>query len=201
MIDSLRRCERRARERARAGEARARASASTCSSRCTAPSQRRRRRRGSAPIVDALCDARARGTPVVFPIHPRTRARLASRRAGAARGRGRPLHRARRLPRLPLAAGRRRRDPDRLRRRPGGDRPRSASPATRCAPTRSGPSPSRTARTRCSATTRGDPPCRPPAGRDAVRDPAVGRPRRRARADVIRSPRARREVLEAAWSR
>ena len=107
--------------------------ASTCSSRCTArPTSTTRR--GSAASSTRSSSSAAR-FPVVFPIHPRTRARLGDDGAlGAPRGRRRALHRAGRLPRLPLAAGRRRRGRDRLRRRAGGD-----VGARRPAATRSGP--------------------------------------------------------------
>ncbi len=71
-------------------------------------------------IVEALISLGERA-PVVFPIHPRTRARLRETH-GLRRltERRRALHRAGRLPRLPLAPGRRGRDRDGLRRRAGG---------------------------------------------------------------------------------
>ncbi len=57
------------------------------------------------------------------------------------RGRRRPLHRAGRLSRVPVAPGRRGRDPDRLGRRSRKRRRRSASLATRSGPTPSARSP------------------------------------------------------------
>ena len=61
--------------------------------------------------------------PVLFPVHPRTRARLTGEVEIAPRP---PPGRPGRLPRVPLPRSRRRRRPDRLRRHPGRDHlPRS----------------------------------------------------------------------------
>ena len=166
--------------------------ASTCSSRCTG--------RPTSTTRRALADRRRRWSawprtrPVVFPIHPRTRARLGrGRRPRPPRGRRRALHRAGRLPRVPVAAGRRRRDRDRLRRRAGGGvgarRPLLHVPPEHRAPDHADPRDQRPARRRSGRDRRGPPGRLRPA--DAVRDPAVGRPRRRARRGRRWSPTTR----------
>ena len=105
-----------------------------------------------AGIVNGLCTLAAEA-PVLFPVHPRTRARLAAGTRSAAReGRG-ALRGSRRLPRLPLARVRRGNDRHRLRRACRRRRPRWASRVTRCARTPSARSRSAAAPTSCSATT------------------------------------------------
>ncbi len=69
--------------------------------------------------MSALGRGRAASCRSLFPVHPRTRARLEE--LGLDAQRGRHARRARRLPRLPLARGRRRGGPHRLGRDPGGD--------------------------------------------------------------------------------
>ena len=154
MIDSLRRCE----KRARATRARGRRSASREREYVLVTLHRPvQRRRPGAPVGDRrrASSSSPRTRPVVFPIHPRTRARLAEDGAlGRLEARRRALHRAARLPRLPVAAGRRRRDRHRLRRRPGGGLGARRRAASRSARTPSGRSRSPTAPTSCSATTR-----------------------------------------------
>ena len=147
-------------------------------------------------IVIALI-ALAAHCPVVFPMHPRTRARLAGQRQPqGARGRGRPLHRSARLPRLPLAAGGRRRDRHRLRRHPGGG-VRARRELLHLPPEHRAPRHAH-ARHKHAARRRPDGDRPRPAvrlGPDAVGDPALGRPRRRAgrrRAGRALRARARR---------
>ena len=131
---------------------------------------------GSARSSAALTEL-ARTAPVVFPIHPRTRARLAVDGLDrTARGRRRSLHRPGRLPRLPLAPGRRRRDRDRLGRRPGGGLRARRRVLHASGRTPSGRSRSPTAPTRCSATTRARSPASASAPPTPAADPAVGRP-------------------------
>ena len=91
-------------------------------------------------IVTALIDAR-RATARWCSRSTRARARGSQGSGDLDRPRGgrRPLHRAGRLPRLPVAAGRRRRDRDRLRRRPGGGVRAGRRAASRSARTPSGP--------------------------------------------------------------
>ena len=124
--------------------------------------------------------ALAREMPVVFPVHPRTRKMMegVERRAP-----GPAADRAARLPRLPLAARRRRRRPHRLRRHPGGDdlprRPLLHPARQHRAPGHDhAPAP-----TPCSASTRRrSPASRPrwPSAADSAQRAAaaLGRPRR-----------------------
>ena len=122
---------------------------STCSAarvraRHPAPPVQRRRAAASCGASSRRSRRWPRAAPVVFPVHPRTRAAPAGRRARCRASRP-PACAAwtRGLPRLPRPRDRRRRDRDRLRRRAGGGRRRSASRASRCAATPSARSRSR----------------------------------------------------------
>ena len=164
--------------RRRGAPARRRRPASTCSSRCTAPRSSTGRcsadDRWRAGRLAARCRSSSRSIP-------RTRKMLGGDRARAP---GPAAARPARLPRLPLAAGRRRAPssptPAASRRR----RPTSASPASPCATTPSARSPSAPAPTPCSASTRAH--RRDPGGARRPRRapdptlPALGRPGRRA---------------------
>ncbi len=104
-----------------------------------------------AATVDGLIALR-QSLPVVFPVHPRTRARLErlglDRRLAAS---GVTATSPTRLPRLPRPRGRGASRADRLGRCPGGDLGARACRASRCATAPSGRSPSSSARTRSSA--------------------------------------------------
>ena len=168
---------------ARHGSASASSAAGTCSSRCTArPTSRRRAagadRRGARR-------ARAQRVPVIFPLHPA--------HAGAAEADGRRPPAARRRACL---RGRRSATSTSCRCRPARARSSPTRARSRRRPRRSAcrcftlarrrpsaRSRSRTARTCCSGEDPRDlADVRPAAAAaDAVRDPAVGRPRGRAR--------------------
>ena len=133
-------------------------------------------------VVEALAEL-GRHTHVLFPVHPRTRARLdALGGLAAPRGRRRDLSRAARLSRLPLA--RVRRGPDRhgLRRPPGGGcgarRPVLHAPGEYGAADHPHPGNEHLDRRRPGCDR--DPPTLGRAAR-TVRDPALGRARGGAR--------------------
>ncbi len=100
--------------------------------------------------------ARARPAPPDRVPDPSAHARPARRhrRARPPGGRRRPLHRAAGLPRLPLAAGRRRRRPDGLRWRAGGDVGARRGVLHAASEHRASRHDHARARTCCSATTR-----------------------------------------------
>ena len=161
------------------------------------PVERRRARRASAGIVDGLLRARASGAPIVFPIHPRTRARLDAggelERLEAAGVRC--IEPVGYLDFLSLQAGAGAivTDSGGVQEEAVGAR-RPLLHAARRTP--SGRSRSRTGPTCCSATTRRAlaSRCPPPGAADAVRHPALGRPRRRARRPTALRRRLRRRM-------
>ena len=113
MIDTLVALEDRIRERGAARVARRRAGELPAGHAAPAGA---RRRAAARPRRWAALGGVARELPVVFPVHPRTRKMLDGRRVP-----GRDPHRPGRLPRLPLARGRRGGRAHRLGRDPGGD--------------------------------------------------------------------------------